>query len=149
MKNSTCRGFTLMEAIISISLSLMIATIIMFIVPSGIKRIREIKSVERLHSDAEFLIGRLTFFIKQAKNLETVSSSILEIEMPDASVKTVSAEGERITIDGIPFSSNEIKVMGLSFEKISRSVKVNFTLEAENTGETILVKTTITQRNNY
>ena len=143
------KGFTLMEAIISITLGLMVAAIIMFIVPPGIKRLHQVKSLERLHSDAEFVISRLSFYIKKGKNISLSSPSTLEIEMPDSSLKTISKEGEEIKIDGMPFNSEEIRVTDLSFEKMARSVKVTLGLESIRTEENISLKTTISQRNNY
>lgn len=62
--------------------------------------------------------------------------------------KTITKENENILIDGSVFNASDIEIVDLSFQKLARSIKVNFTLKIKEGEKTLLINTTISQRNN-
>jgi type II secretory pathway pseudopilin PulG len=144
-KKKNKSGFTLMETIVALGLGLLATTMILYIVTTGFGYIRAIKNAENLHSNANFLLNTLTYWVKQGKNL-TASNSTLEIELPNSSVKTITKTGDRIMLDGVPFTSDNIQVTELNFTKMSRSVQIRFTIKAKSGNETFSATTTIAQR---
>jgi type II secretory pathway pseudopilin PulG len=146
-KNSEA-GFTLMETIVALGLGILVMTAIMAVVIPGLENIRDITRVEQLHVNAVFLLNTLTYWIKQAKDLNVPSASLLEIELPD-SVKTVKKDGNNIMIDGVPFNADEVEITGLNFTKMPKSVRVNLTIKTKGGEEELTIITTIAQRNKW
>jgi type II secretory pathway pseudopilin PulG len=141
-------GFTLLETLLVITLGLLISLITVAIFTSGLKQIQEIKDLAQLHSNAIFLSNTLSYWVKQGESLNTPSDSTLEIVFPDSSLKTISQQDENILIDGATFNASNIEITNLSFSRLARSVKVEFTLRIKGTEKTLSTKTTIAQRNN-
>jgi prepilin-type N-terminal cleavage/methylation domain-containing protein len=139
-------GFTLLETLVAIGIGLVATAVLFHIFTFGLKAIRTIQNTESLHSEANFLLNTFTYWIKQGGNV-TTSGSTLEIEFPDSSITTIATSSDdRITLDGTPITSDNIKVTDLNFTKMSRSVQIRFTIEAKSGDETFSATTTIAQR---
>jgi len=147
-KNSEA-GFTLLETIISLSLGILVLSIIMAVVVPGLRNILTITRVEKLHVNGIFLLNTLTYWIKQAEDLNVPTQSKLEIKLPDSPVKTVTKNGNSITLDNIPFNTDDIEITELTFTKMAKSVRVNLTIKAKGGEETLPITTTIAQRNSF
>ena len=151
LRRNSESGFTLLETIISLALGILVLSIIMAVVVPGLSNIRTITRVEKLHVNGIFLLNTLTYWIKQAEdlNVPTSSSSILEIKLPNSPVKTVTKNGNNITIDGIPFNTSSTEITGLIFTEMAKSVRVELTIKANGGKETLPITTTIAQRNSF
>ncbi len=147
--NKNMSGFTLMEVIIAMSLGILTGLMIIAIITPGLRYVRTVKRIEHLHSNAIFLLNKFDYWIKQGGDLEVVNPSTLEIKFPDNSTKELTKNGENITFDGLVFNADDIEVTELNFNKLNRSVRVNFTLQIEGTDEIFSATTTIAQRNGF
>ncbi|TSD02492.1 MAG: hypothetical protein Athens071424_14 [Parcubacteria group bacterium Athens0714_24] len=139
-------GFTIIETIVALGLGVLVVTAVTTIVLPGLKNIRAATQTERLHANAVFLLNNLTYWIKQAEDLNTPSPSVLEIKLSDSSVKIIKKDGDNITADNIPLNNNDVKIIELNFTKMAKSVKIDLVIKTEK-GETFSIKTTIAQRN--
>jgi len=137
-KDKKKSGFTLVETIVMFAVVIIIVTTIMSVVVSGLKHIRYIKNLGRLHSNAVYLVNTLNYWIKQGEDLNVPSPSILEVTLPNSPTKKV--------IDDSMFNTSDIQVNALTFTQLAKSVQISFTLQAEN--EELHIQTTIAQRNN-
>ena len=140
-------GFTLMEVIIALGISFWIATMVILVTVGGLRNIRTMKTWESLHSNALFLTDVITYWVKQADQLEITSPSQLQITLPNYSVKLIEKTADKITIDGGELIDDDVQVTELNFTHMERSVRINFTLKGENSNEIITVNTTVAQRN--
>ena len=69
------RGFTLVEVMMGLGISFWVATMIILVTVGGLKNIRAIKDWENLHANALFLTDVIAYWVKQADQLEVISSS--------------------------------------------------------------------------
>jgi len=139
------RGFTLIEMLIAISISIIVAMILLLISTNGLKYVREIQQRQRLQAEADYLINKLAYLIRQGKQLNAVSSSELQITLPDSSLKIFIKTGDKIFLDGQSLLSNETKITNLVFTPKDRSVKIDLTLSQSIAN--LSIKTTLAQRN--
>jgi len=146
-KDKRKSGFTLVETIVMFAVVIIIVTTIISVVVSGLKDIRTIRHLGRLHSNAIFLSNTLAYWVKQGENLDVTSPSTLAVKLSDSSIKEIKQDGNNIKIDGSPFNTDDIQVTNLTFHQLARSVQVSFTLQAED-NEELHIQTTIAQRNN-
>ena len=140
-------GFTLIEVILVLGLSIVIATILTLVTAAGLKNIRAARRLERLHSNALFVSDALTFWIKQGEMFTLPAASTLQITLPDSSIKTVAKGGGHVTLNNAVLTTDDTEVTNLFFTRFARSIRVNLALRAENSNETLSVTTTIAQRN--
>lgn len=131
--------------LIAISISIIVAMILLLISTNGLKYVREIQQRQRLQAEADYLINKLAYSIRQGKQLNAVSSSELQITLPDSSLKTFIKTGDKIFLDGQSLLSNETKITNLVFTPKDRSVKIDLTLNQSNVN--LSIKTTLAQRN--
>ena len=124
-----------------------IATMVILVTVGGLRNIRTMKTWESLHSNALFLTDVITYWVKQADQLEITSPSQLQITLPNYSVKLIEKTADKITIDGGELIDDDVQVTELNFTHMERSVRINFTLKGENSNEIITVNTTVAQRN--
>jgi len=148
INKSATRGFTLIESIVALSLGIVVVVMIVLIVMPGLKHTHEIKQTERLHSNALFLLNSLTYWIKQGENLTVVAPSVLEIKLPNSSIKTISKSDDHILVDSIAFTTNDVRVTDLSFIPMDNSVRISVTIE-DNSGlnKSLSIETAIARRN--
>lgn len=142
-------GFTLMETIVALGLGILVMTAIMAVVIPGLENIRYITRVEQLHVNAVFLLNTLTYWIKQAEELNVPSASLLEIKLSESTVKTVKKDGNNIIIDGVPFNADKVEITGLNFTEMPKSVRVNLIIKTKGGDEELPIITTIAQRNKW
>lgn len=146
-KNS---GFTLIETIIALGLIMMSMMMVMAVVAPGMKRAKTISRVEQMHADAVYITNNLGYWIRQAKILSvSPDNKTLTIVINDTTTKIVTIGGDDFTLDGGSLNGSGMKVSGLSFTKLAKSVKMSFTLEADGGTETLPVSTTLAQRNRF
>ena len=130
-------GFTLIETIVALGIGLLATTMILYIITTGFGHIRAIKNAENLHSNANFSLNTLTYWVKQGKNLEVLPASpgnILEITLQDNSTTTI--DKSLLEINGVSATT--------TFNKMEKSVQLNFIIQKGS--ETFSATTTITQR---
>lgn len=145
-KKAGNRGFTIVEVLIAIAVSLIIVGALIEVTFQGLKYIRQVKSWERLQANANLVMDSTAYWVKQASRLETTGSK-LEITLPDLSKKTIEKSGSRINFDGTPFTTGDVNVTALTFVPLAHSVRIAFTLQAPDTGRTLSVTTTVARRN--
>lgn len=138
------KGFTLIEMITTISLGLLITILITSAVNSELSFLKGIKNDEMLHSNAIFIFDNLNYLIKRAKIATTTTPTILNITLLDHSKKEIKKDDNNITINDVPFNSSNIKVTGLNFIDMGRSIRVGLTLETASS--TFSATTTIARR---
>lgn len=137
-------GFTLLETVVSISLGLLVMMMVLTIFTQGLTQIRNVSNNQSLISNADFIINNLDYWIKKATNI-SANPSTLTLTLP-SSTKTIEMDSNNdILMDGTPLNTDGVKLNSLNFEKMARSVKISF--ELEKGGQTLLVSTTIAQRN--
>ena len=153
-KNQSSKtGFTLIEMIIAIGIGIIISTLLMLIVVNGLKHVRNAQQKERLQADALFLTNKFAYWIRQGKGIDEDSSSEfkLVIILLDGSHKIFEKQGDEITLrdceecDGKSLMGGQVIVTDLIFTYMEHSVKVSFELKVKD--ETLLVNTTLAQRN--
>jgi len=145
-------GFSLVETLIAISLSLLVVTMIVAIVAPGLKYVRIIKNNRILHSNTAFLMNQFDYWIKQGVAINVLTPSTLEIKirLPDSSImtKTITKSGDNITLDGVPLTSDNVKVTNNQiFTKMAHSVRIS--LELAKGDQTFKAETTVAQRNSF
>ena len=137
LKKKNEQGFTLMETIVALGIGLLANTMIFYIFTLGLKNIRTIKNTESLHSNANFFLNTLTYWIKQGKNLEVLPASpgnILEITLPDNSTTTI--DKSLLEINGVSATT--------TFKKMEKSIQLNFIIQKGSASTS--ATTTIAQR---
>jgi len=147
LRNKTQFGFSLIEVIVTLALGALVMATFLSVATSGLKHVRSIKRVERLHSNAVFLSNMFTYWIKKGENLKVTPPSTLEIEIPNSNPKTITEINDIIVLDGEALTSNDVKAT-LDFTEMERSVRIKFTLETDGGEETLSFKTTVARRNN-
>jgi len=148
------RGFTLIETIVGLFLGILIIIIFTDVIAWGIFKINTIKNLEKLHSNAIFLVNNFNYWIKQAENLDATSSTglppydTLNIKFPDSSTTTIKKVNNSIVIGNTTSTTPDIEVQELAFTKMARSVQISLTINATGTNNaTFTAKTTVAQRN--
>jgi hypothetical protein len=149
--NKSKSGFSLVETLVAISLSLLAVMMIVAIVAPGLKYVRTIKNNRILHSTTAFLMNQFDYWIKQGAEINVLTPSTLEIKirLPDSSImtKTIIKSGDNITLDGVPLTSDNVKVTNLVFTKMAHSVRIS--LELAKGDQTFEAETTVAQRNGF
>lgn len=146
--DSLKQGFTLIEVVVALGIGILVLTIVTSVMAPGLKNMRAISRTKQLHSNTVYVLDTLTYEIRQAKRIEVLSPSSLRITRPDATIKTIMQTGDNISLDGVSLNSIDVKIIGLNFTGMPRSVRVNFTIGSSGGNETFPVLTTIAQRNN-
>jgi prepilin-type N-terminal cleavage/methylation domain-containing protein len=138
------RGFTLIEMLIAISISIVVAMILLVVSTNGLKYVREIQQKQRLQAEADYLINKLAYWIRQSKGLPLPGGPLTEftITLPDNSVKTFKQSGDQIFLDTAALTGNNIQ--SAEFYIKDRAVKINIQFK-----DNFSVKTTLAQRNQY
>ncbi|MDP3963058.1 MAG: prepilin-type N-terminal cleavage/methylation domain-containing protein [bacterium] len=152
-ENHRKNGFTLLEVLISLTISVVVATVITLVTASGLKNVRAARRMERVHANITYTADALTYWIKQAKLAQTPSAGTLELVVPAAtSYKTVILQknGSQITLDGNAITSNDVEIADLTFTRFPKSVRIGLTIQsAYDTAQSLSVTTTVTQRNSF
>ena len=146
-------GFSMIELLVALSLSVMTATGLTLTMTQGVKNIRAIQRANRLNANAEFIASTFTYWIKQSIQTNA-SGSTLTFITSDLSEKTIGQNGTTaITLgDNInplvnpAITSNDIIINNLAFTDLEKSVRVSYTLQAKNAKEALSITTTIAQR---
>lgn len=143
------KGFTLIEAIIALAIGSFVATMIVMVITLGIRQVHTTKRVERLHANAVYLSSTLTYWIKQAEMLtvSTLPTHSLKIRLPDSSTITILKSGNKIARDSQNLTTDDVEVVELTFQKVSNSVRIGFTLKSTGFDETLSTTSTISKRN--
>lgn len=141
-------GFSLVETLVAISLSLLVVIMIVAIVTPGLKYVHTLRNNRILHSTTTFLMNQFDYWIKQGVVINVPSPSTLEIRLSDSSIKTITKSGDNITLDGVPLMSDNIKVTDNQiFTKMAHSVRINLKLAKGD--QTFTAETTVAQRNSF
>ena len=149
LKNKKTNGFSLVEVLVAISLNLLVVTMIMAIVIPGLKHVRMIRNQRDLHSATQLLITQFNYWIKQAADITASSPTTLEIQLPDNSIKTITQNGDIITIDGDSLMAHNVIVDDLEFTEMNHSVKIEFDLRINGSDDAFSATTTVAQRNSF
>jgi len=136
------RGFTLIEMLIAISISIIVAMILLMVSTNGLKYAQEIRQSQRLQAEADYLVNKLAYWIRQAKNLPSPGGPFTEfaITLPDNTVKTFKQNGDQIFLDTEALTGNNIQ--SAEFYIKDRAVKINIQFK-----NNFSIKTTLAQRN--
>lgn len=148
-RKTSARGFTLIEVIVGLTIGVVIATVLTLTVSTGLRSMRGAKHRERLHANAVFLTNALDHWVKQGVLLQTPTPSTLAILLPDSSTKTIAKTGNRVTLDGNALTSDDVVVSGLVFSRMTRSVRIAFSMQKAGSSEIFSVTTTVAQRNAF
>lgn len=149
IKTQKKSGFTLIETIIALTLGLTVVSMITFLSSEGIKDIRAIQQQERLQANAMSLSDSFSYWIKKGEVFNALSSSHLQITMPDSSEKCFEWAEDTINLDEESIVSDDVKVTDLQFIPMEHSVQISFTLENQNSNAKLSTKTTVAQRNSF
>src|SRR3989344_792237 len=139
-------GFSMIELLVALSLSVMTATGLTLTMTQGVKNIRAIQRANRLNANAEFVASTLTYWVKQSAQISSPAASTLDLTLGDFSHKTIALTGTNITLDGSAITGNDIEINNLAFTALKKSVRISYTLKAKNAKETLSVTTTVAQR---
>src|SRR3989344_7593208 len=85
-------GFSMIELLVALSLSVMTATGLTLTMTQGVKNIRAIQRANRLNANAEFIASTFTYWIKQSIQTNA-SGSTLTLITSDLSEKTIGQNG--------------------------------------------------------
>lgn len=152
-KNS---GFTLIEMLIVTSVGIIISMLLLYIITSGFKYIRQIEQKKILQTNISFLSDKFAYWIRQGEELELASSSESElkvyIKMSDDSmvVKVFKQQENKIKFGDFGSTyesllSQGVVVDSFSIIHLARSIQINSTLKLND--EKLSFKTTLAQRN--
>lgn len=145
LKNN--EGFSLMETIMALGLSLTISLMVLMIVTPGLKNVRDIKSAERLHANSVRTADTLSYLVKEGEYIEVPNSSELSVRLPDGTIKTFTHSGQSVELDGNAITDPEVSVDSLNFQHMAESVRMEIALTHASTGRTASHSFTITKRN--
>lgn len=137
-------GFSLLETIVSLGIGLLVMIMVLTIFTKGLVEIRSINNKQVLISNADFIINNLDYLIKQAKIVSVPNPSTLNLQTISTTTITINGSGD-IVVNGISLNTAGVKLNSLNFQKMARSVRINF--ELKKGGEMLSVTTTIAQRN--
>lgn len=139
---------TLVEVLIALGIGASIATVITLVTSTGLKNMRSGRRAERVQANAIFISDIAAYWIKQGEFFSIAASPPkLEITLPDASIKIIRLQNNRVTLDGAAITSDDVRVTYLHFKRLARSIRVGFTLQAQGGAENFSATTTIAQRN--
>ena len=142
IKNS--RAFTLIELILAIAISLVVVTVLLTVSISGLKYIGEVKTRERLQTEADYLINKLSYSIRQAENLIVESPVRLRV-IKDSGEDIFEKDADNFKLNGNSLIANGTRITSLVFTSKDNSVKLDITL---NRGDSeFSFKTTLAKRN--
>ncbi len=147
MKSRNQAGFSLIETMIAMSLSALVAIMLMMITVHGLRYVREIQQQERLQANAVFLSNKFSYWVKQGQELNSPSASELRIILSDGSEKVFIMSGNDILLDDDSLIGDEVEIISLVFTPMAKSVKVNLNLRAKNTDVEFALVSTFAQRN--
>jgi len=147
MKSRNQAGFSLIETMIAMSLSALVAIMLMMITVHGLRYVREIQQQERLQANAVFLSNKFSYWVKQGQELNSPSTSELRITLSDGSEKVFIMSGNDILLDDDSLIGDEVEIISLVFTPMTKSVKVDLNLRAKNTDVEFALVSTFAQRN--
>ena len=156
-------GFTLIEMLVTMAIGTVVSFVLMVVVISGLQHVRKIKQKEQIETEANFIIEKMAYWIRQGKDLK-VEGQILKIGFPGdlnlatKSFQIVTESGKgKIKLDGQPLNGNNVQVLtnpAFSYFVAMRdlynevsSVRINLVFSSSDI-ESFPVTTTLTKRNN-
>jgi len=153
IKNIGHGGFTLIEIMVALVLSMGILATMISLSTTGIKQIRSVKYAQQLNDNASSLANNFTYLIKQAMSLNvSPDGKQLEILLRDSVTKKIISRkflwsGNTVTLNENPVLGSNVEVTNLAFTPMLHSVRISYTLRLHNTNETITINTTVAKRN--
>jgi hypothetical protein len=140
-------GFTLLEAVISIALSTLLAVLVSAAAIEGVRSMRGVREAERVHANAIALVGALSYWGRQATRLDVPQPETLHMLLPGGALRTVTLAGDAVTLDGRAVTTSDVAVSELAFTRAARSVRVSFTISGKESGAALEGTTAIARRN--
>ena len=125
------RGFTLIETIITLVLSVALTVLVVGTMIAGLNGIYKTRELERLHANAVVLSDAVSYWVRRGESFDVPDPATLVITLPDASTKTIAYAGGAITVEGTPVTTSDIVVSSVEFTELTRSVRFSFTLVSD------------------
>lgn len=141
------KGFTLVETIVALSLSLLVCLVVISTAVSSFKVTRTAKELERLHSNALYIANDIGYSVRQSARLSVPNATTLNITLPDLTKKTVTLSGTQILIDGVPITTVDIQVTAFQITSAPSSVKITYSLKSTTGSQTFSAETAFARRN--
>jgi prepilin-type N-terminal cleavage/methylation domain-containing protein len=139
----TVDGFTLIETIVALSLSVLIVLGATQIFIEGLGHIRGVRAQALLTSDAGYMVQVIRNELFQAEGFSDVSADSVNI---GGKIVTFS-DDERLTLDGTPITRVGVRVTSLAFTQVGESLRIQFTLNSgPRTNKTFIGQTTLALR---
>ena len=138
-------GFTLIELILAIAISLVVVTVLLAVSINGLKYIREIKTRERLQTEADYLINKLSYSIRQAEVLEVFPGGTRLRVIKDSGEDIFAKDGDKFELNDISLIATDTRITNLVFTSKDNSVKLDITLNRRDSEFSF--KTTLAKRN--
>jgi prepilin-type N-terminal cleavage/methylation domain-containing protein len=145
-------GFTMMEMLVAIAIGMAVGLTVTLVATNGLKSMRYIRNLERLHASAGYINENFSYWVKEAQTINVSGSTMISV-LPDGTQKEFKLQGNNLLIDNvsiIPAQTAKLRMVAsnLTFYNKPASVRISYTLTNElNSSETLNISTTIARRN--
>ena len=145
--NAAKPGFSLIELVVSLGIGIIVALILVGVTTTGLRHMRAEKSAALLNTNALFVANTAGYWIKEAERIDVTASSTLVITLPSNATETISQIGNAIMLNNASLTPPSVRVSGLLFTPLARSVRISFTLKSISGDEILPIVTTVALRN--
>jgi prepilin-type N-terminal cleavage/methylation domain-containing protein len=147
-KLSNSKGFTLVETLVALSLSVLIVLGTTQVFINGLRHINGVRAQALLTSDAGYMVQMIRNELFGADGITVNSPDSVDIEQ-GSDTQTFSITNGQLMLDGItPITREGVTVTNLLFEEVGRSLRIQFTLTSgPRTNKTFSGTTTLALRN--
>lgn len=124
------KGFTLIETIVALSVSLIVVLGMSNVFLVGVQHIQAVKTDTVLTTNVAYVIQVLSHEIHKAKEITLIGPTQATIHHHDGSTVDLSLNGSLVMLGGSQITTSDISVTTLTLAKIGESLQLIFTFEA-------------------
>lgn len=150
-KKSSHSGFTLIETLVAIGISVMVSMFVVAIATDTLKSTAQIQESESLHADVMHITTRMSYLIKQSRSIKEANSSGITLQMPDFSEKKIevaTSTNSEILVDGVNILSDRLKIIDFFAKRVNNSIQISFSIKYKGSDREYSFTTTLARRNN-
>ena len=148
LRTKGTKGFTLIETIVALSLSVMIIMGAVQVFVQGLSHVRGVRAQALLTSESGYMVQviRNELLGADSASVNPMDSSEVSI-LRTSDTSTFSVNDGRLEQDGVPVTNNSVTVSTLAFTEVGHSLRIQFTLwSGARTDKTFVGQTTIALR---
>jgi len=142
----TTAGFTLIETLVALSLSVFIVMSVSQIFIEGIQHVYGVRAQALLTSDAGYMVQVIRNELFSADSVSVPNTSTVAL-VQGGTPRTLTVVDERLVFDGEHITRDGVRVTNLVFTQVGESVRIQFTLySGPRTNKTLSGQTTLAFR---